>query len=448
MKGPHIIYSIKLIFKQISINKIFKVLSILFLFISTIFAQSWHLQNSGVDKTLNDIYFVDTLHGWAVGDSAIIIATTDGGETWQRQNSPVDTVILKKVFFVNENVGYTVGMSGTILSTKDGGTTWVENESSVDYSLWDISFANEDTGWVVGGDFFLTRKWGVILHTKDGGQTWEKQLETYSPSFFSSKLFTTISFVDKNNGWAFAGDYVDSFSPTYVYRTDNGGEEWSIVGVADAPLFEMSMIPFDTMWAGGFVFAKSDDGGLNWDYKGGNVAFGFVWDVQAINGKTGWVGAGSLLFTEDGMETKMDISPDSRFNLKAIANAGKDYLWAVGDSGIVIKYTSGITSIDDKYLYQIPSKFKLYQNYPNPFNPSTTIQYQIPKASFVTLKIYDLLGREIISLVNKEQPAGRYVVNFNASGLSSGIYFYRLRVISSNNNNLNNIQVKKMVLIK
>jgi len=74
----------------------------------------------------------------------------------------------------------------------------------------------------------------------------------------------------------------------------------------------------------------------------------------------------------------------------------------------------------------LPTEFKLFYNYPNPFNPSTTITYQIPKLSFVSLKVYDILGREVVALVNEEKPIGNYKVNFNASGLSSGIYFYRL----------------------
>jgi len=422
-----------------NLNKLAWILLIQIPFIVS--GQGWHLQDSGVEKTLNDIYFVDTLHGWAVGDSAIIIATTDGGETWQRQSSPVDTVTLKEVYFVNDSVGYTVGRSGTILSTKDGGTIWVENESSVDYSLWDISFVNEDTGWVAGGDFFQTREWGGILHTKDGGQTWEKQLESYS-----SKLFTAIAFIDEENGWAFAGDYFDNFSSTYVYRTDNGGEEWNIVGEVYTPLFEMSVVPFDTIWAGGFVFAKSDDGGLNWDYTGGNGGFGFVWAVQAIDGKTGWVGARSLLFTEDGMKTWMDISPDSRFNLKAITNVGRDYLWATGDSGIVIKYTSGITSIDDKDLYQMPSKFKLYQNYPNPFNSSTVIKFKLNTTGNAMLTIYDIKGNKISVLLSQILHPGIHSIVWEGKDNSnqpvpSGIYFYKLRIGEF-------VVVKKAVLVR
>lgn len=89
----------------------------------------------------------------------------------------------------------------------------------------------------------------------------------------------------------------------------------------------------------------------------------------------------------------------------------------------------------------VPNEFKLSQNYPNPFNPITKINYDIPKQGFVSLKVYDVLGREIKSLVSEIQPAGYYSVDFNASGFSSGIYFYRLESQGFSN-------VKKMMIIK
>ena len=74
-----------------------------------------------------------------------------------------------------------------------------------------------------------------------------------------------------------------------------------------------------------------------------------------------------------------------------------------------------------------PTEFALRQNYPNPFNPSTIIKYDLPKASEVLLSVYDLLGREVTVLVNEKREAGYHSVTFNASGLSTGVYFYRLR---------------------
>ena len=99
------------------------------------------------------------------------------------------------------------------------------------------------------------------------------------------------------------------------------------------------------------------------------------------------------------------------------------------------------TSVNDNFLNQIPKKYSLAQNYPNPFNPSTVIRYGIPNSGLVTLKIYNVLGREVATLINKYQQAGRYEISFNASELASGIYFYRLH---SNNYT----SIKKMILLK
>jgi len=89
----------------------------------------------------------------------------------------------------------------------------------------------------------------------------------------------------------------------------------------------------------------------------------------------------------------------------------------------------------------IPIEYALEQNYPNPFNPTTTIRFQIPKDGMVTLKVYDILGAEVATLVNEEKVAGKYEVNFNAATLASGVYIYRLNVKEY-------VNVKKMVLLK
>ena len=89
----------------------------------------------------------------------------------------------------------------------------------------------------------------------------------------------------------------------------------------------------------------------------------------------------------------------------------------------------------------LPTEFNLSQNYPNPFNPSTTINFSVPKSEFVTLKLYDVLGNEIMTLDSGEKSVGNYEVTFNASSLPSGIYFYKLQAGNS-------IETKKMVLMK
>ena len=98
-----------------------------------------------------------------------------------------------------------------------------------------------------------------------------------------------------------------------------------------------------------------------------------------------------------------------------------------------------ITSVEGEN--QLPTKFSLEQNFPNPFNPMTTIRYQIPELSFVTLKVYDVIGNEVATLINEEKTVGNYQVEFDASSLSSGIYFYRLQAGEF-------VETKKMILMK
>jgi hypothetical protein len=103
------------------------------------------------------------------------------------------------------------------------------------------------------------------------------------------------------------------------------------------------------------------------------------------------------------------------------------------------------TAVKDNNSQNFPGIFTLYQNYPNPFNPTTKIKYSIPvgtqHAVSVQLKVYDILGREVATLVNKQQQPGNYEVEFNASNFASGVYFYQLRAG-------NFISTKKMILLK
>jgi hypothetical protein len=90
---------------------------------------------------------------------------------------------------------------------------------------------------------------------------------------------------------------------------------------------------------------------------------------------------------------------------------------------------------------EVPEKFYLYQNYPNPFNPVTNIKFDMPKQGLVKLKVYDIAGREIAELVNKTLSAGSYNYDFDASGLSSGVYFYKLETPDFTS-------IRKMILVK
>jgi hypothetical protein len=109
-------------------------------------------------------------------------------------------------------------------------------------------------------------------------------------------------------------------------------------------------------------------------------------------------------------------------------------------TGQIYRFTppvSGIHQINS----EVPAKYSLYQNYPNPFNPVTNISFSLPKNGFINLIIYDALGREVETLVNEFKQAGSYIVDFNASNLSSGIYFYKIQAGDFND-------IKKMILTK
>lgn len=108
-----------------------------------------------------------------------------------------------------------------------------------------------------------------------------------------------------------------------------------------------------------------------------------------------------------------------------------------GTTSVVVN----VTGINENIVGFNPNNYKLYANYPNPFNPSTKIRYAIPQTSFTTLKVYSVTGKEVATLINEEKTPGVYEVNFNAAGLSSGIYFYKLQSGAFSD-------IKKMILLK
>jgi hypothetical protein len=137
-----------------------------------------------------------------------------------------------------------------------------------------------------------------------------------------------------------------------------------------------------------------------------------------------------------------DILQASNFILINTQNASSAQVGPVGQPavyGLTMKVDTS-TSVNTR-IDNVPSKFELAQNYPNPFNPTTVISYQLPVTGNVQLKVFNILGQEIMTLVNREQSAGNYSVKFNAENLSTGIYLYELRAG-------NYVAVKKMILTK
>ena len=107
----------------------------------------------------------------------------------------------------------------------------------------------------------------------------------------------------------------------------------------------------------------------------------------------------------------------------------------------VLTWLDQVTGIEDRSDLPISQSIHLFPNYPNPFNPTTSIEFSIPKSKFVTLKIYNILGEEVVTLVSEKLPAGKYKYEWDASGMASGVYLYRLEAG-------NQVEVRKMVLMK
>ncbi len=177
-------------------------------------------------------------------------------------------------------------------------------------------------------------------------------------------------------------------------------------------------------------------------------------DVTELNDTTyNNYGEGILLISEQTTSYKQFTVPITNFEDASISNHmgieititdtsnNSAYTPARGSFFIIddLQLNETATGINDQAFS--PKEFKLEQNYPNPFNPSTTIKFSIPRASFVTLNIYNILGREVTSLVNEEKTAGSYQIQFDAGSLASGVYFYKIQAGSY-------IQTKKMILLR
>ncbi|MBK9226206.1 MAG: T9SS type A sorting domain-containing protein [Ignavibacteria bacterium] len=159
-----------------------------------------------------------------------------------------------------------------------------------------------------------------------------------------------------------------------------------------------------------------------WAIRSGNTIY------RSTNGAANWTNAhvaGTAVFQDIDFVVGNGNCPDG---------------WAVGNAGAISRMSgepTGISTVSS----EVPSSYLLKQNYPNPFNPTTNINFSLPKSGLVTLKIYDISGREVAVLLNEVKSAGSYLVGFNAAGLPSGAYFYRL---TSGNFS----ETKKMMLIK
>jgi len=391
---------------------------------------NWSLfQNSVSSKNIKNITAVDTLNLFCFAPDNVIIKTTNGGYNWSclDTNLFAGNIIISS-FFLNSNTWWFGTNNKKILKTSNSGTSWLVSnlnvnikeikifDSGIGYAISDscifkttnsginwtniyqifgnrflinFNFPNTITGYCIIREEYSTATYYKILNTIDGGSNWS-YIYTYSnlPNF--------ISFINENTGYS-DGNEIHGFQGNFytyhiLYKTTNSGLNWNSVlnyteNIASNELYESIICTNNNC-----VYLVDKIGGF--------------W--ASTNGGTTW------------QNTNLT---NTRFN--SITSFGKN-IWVAGDYGKLLKCNNIIPSTIRNINSDVPKDYLLYQNFPNPFNLSTNIRYQITKNSFINLKVFDILGKEIQSMVNDKQKPGTYEVNFIGSNLASGIYYYSL----------------------
>jgi photosystem II stability/assembly factor-like uncharacterized protein len=271
------------------------------------------------------------------------------------------------------------------------GVNWVTLTSNTQTSLNSIHFINENTGFISG--------YSIALKTTNQGASW---VNMNAPSISGFENFREIYFFNENLGL-----YVSDAGR--IVKTTNSGATWNLMNSGTTQsLFGVKFIDSQTGYAcgNGGAIIRTTDGGDNWTPQTSplNEILTDIWFTSATTGY--------------------------------ISN------W----SGKILKTTNGGITFIEPVSTEVPETFSLEQNYPNPFNPSTKIRFQIPAfvektLGVITLRIYDVTGNEISTLVDSELNPGIYEIEWDAAAYSSGVYFYS---VTSGNYT----QTRRMVLVK
>jgi hypothetical protein len=310
-----------------------------------------------------------------------------------------------------------------------------------------------------------------IFRSEDNWINWDtlyvyeygaSNLLVHNNDLFASLGFSFIKSTDYGNTW----NVIDSIPPNFLgmysiddylylyagsnelYRSEDNGSSWILISSFPGASFTLISNGQYLFTGGIYGVTRSSNGGIDWDLVNTGLPDNFR--VEILTAKP------NILFASGSDTTYTHLifcsinNGENWINISEGLNLGKfvwinsllikDYfLFTATEIGMWRYNFSTLVNVSDQK--GISLEYDLSQNYPNPFNPSTTIKYQIPEIYFVTIKVYDVLGNEIATLVNEEKPAGEYEVEFNGTGLSSGIYFYQLQAGSF-------VETKKMVLMR
>jgi len=433
-----------------------KFLILIFILISPVFSNAQNYWLNSYSPTVNNLksaMFLDSMKGWVVGDSGLIMHTSNGGTNWTIQNSKTKA-FLHDVFFLNERLGWVLGWNiynpqppygSYYLKTTDGGVNWdtlffpMEN-----VFLRKVYFQDSLHGFLGGA----TKN---LLRTTDAGANWaDVVIDSISVMNFP---VTNFSFYNNDYGYA-VGGVMDICG--LIWRTTNRGIRWTPIIVSPEP--NMDMIFMDSLriigFGGDFEYGASlvttSNSGANWKYISLEI-FGLPTvlasrDLKDLWGSLGYVR--TFIYSQDSGKSFVQVPTTDSAVINDIVFPDKRHGFAIGENGRILKFNSSTVGAGNQNTI-VGKEFELNQNYPNPFNPSTTISYELGSNSYVALKIFDITGREIKTLYNGYQNKGKYNLRFGSENLTSGVYFYQITVrdLTGKSNDFLT-QTKKMLLIK
>jgi len=425
-----------------------------YIFKSTDQGANWSVKTYNWDISFFKTYFMSAFTGFVLGDSGKVYKTTNAGDNWTLSLNNRQ-YYLRDLSFIDANTGCIVlqgrtsPYSGKIIRTTDEGSNWTELTLPFNLEMNTIKFTQDGTGWI-GCDSLR------ILKSSSSGSNWtllhlnnDKQMRIKS-----------ISFINNSTGWLLGNYYwaqypYGSYEKDAIWKTINAGLNWNLIfdSVGSTSDFQITFLNSNVGYKLAYygpIFEKTTNGGENWfntiipNLNCSNYCyvqcFGFV------NQNTGWVAGVNreqdctklLKTTNGGISWVLQFSKynNTIWSLSAIDS---NSAWFSGNRSSIYSTTNGGGSIIG--ISPIPKLFTLSQNYPNPFNPQTKIKFDISKQSFAKLVIYDIIGREVATLVNEELKPGTYSFDWDGSNYASGIYFYQLVAGDY-------VQTKKMVLLK
>ena len=406
----------------------YAIIALLVLSINALISQVWVPQNSGTGSRLNSVWFRSQQIGFIGGINEATLFTVNGGLNWTSRT--VANQDFNSVAFKTPLLGLMAGTNGTISRTTDGGLVWNSVNSGTGENLNTVSFGDSGIVYSAGTN-------GIILKSTDNGLHFAsldstKNLGSTTLKSSSVKGSSFAIFVGD------AGKIIVTTNAGMTFQLQNSGTTRDLRSV------------FFLNNSTGYIAGKANillftsNGGINWVSRnsGMNVdssddGLHSVFFLNTLNGFA--VGAHGMIFrtTNAGLNWISETSQTTK-DLLSVYFVDENHGWTVGKEG-TIRFRGSLTGVNNNQ--EIANIYNLEQNYPNPFNPTTRIRFELPASDFVTLKIYDIIGNEVSTLVNSNLASGHYDYQFDASNLSSGIYFYSLKTSHF-------IETKKMTLVK